>query len=194
MLKSTLYYLLFLTTILSYAQPSEITKQETVDAIKDYYDRFKTGSYSYYEENGKAIAGSDNYTRFTDNYKVAITDCNFKISFDVYNVTTNEIENTSTVELNLNEVKDLKKDKNEELRFKNNSKETLNRNILFQMENHKTIKVSQRFKDKTIQKEVNHFDIKIYPTYKAFPNQKQPNFKDDLMVNYFNKIIALCKK
>lgn len=192
-MRLTLCYLLFLTTILSYGQSSKLTKQETIDAIKSYYKTFKTGSYSYAEENGKAIAGSDNYTKFTDNYNVTISDCNLKMSFDVYNPNNNEIENTTTIALNFNEVKNLKKGKIEQLKLKSAIIEVLNRNIIFQMVKNKKIKVSQKFKDKTIQKEVNHFEIKIYPNYQAFPNQKQPNFKDDLMVNYFNHLIALCK-
>lgn len=193
-MKTRIIFLLFLTTILSYGQSSELTKQETIDAIKSYYETFKTGSYSYAEANGKAIAGSDNYTKITDNYIVEITDCYFKMSFDVYNPTNNEIENTTTIALNLNEVKNLKKGKKELLQFKNNNAEVLNRNIDFQMVKNKKIKVSQRFKDKTSTKEVTHFEIKIYPTYNAFPNQKQPNFVDDLMVNYFSQLLQFCKK
>lgn len=193
-MKTRIIFLLFLTTILSYAQSSELTKKETIDAIKSYYESFKTGSYSYAEANGKAIAGSDNYTKFTGNYKVTFTNCNFKISFDVYNVTTNKIENTTTVELNLNEVKNLKKGKKELLQFKNSNAEVLNRNIDFQMVKNKKIKVSQRFNDKTSTKEVTHFEIKIYPTYNAFPNQKQPNFKDDIMVSYFSQLLLFCNK
>jgi len=192
-MKTRIILLLLLTTIISYSQSSKLTKQETIAAIKDYYEAFKTGSYSYAEANEKAIAGSDNYTKFTDNYIVEITDCYFKMSFDVYNPTNNEIENTTTIALNLNEVKNLKKGKKEQLQFKNNNAEVLNRNILFQMVKNKKIKVSQRFKDKTSTKEVNHFEIKIYPNYQAFPNQKQPNFSDDLMVNYFNQIITFCR-
>lgn len=194
MLKFTLCCLLFLTTILSYSQSSKLTKQETIDAIKEYYEYFKTGSYSYLEANGKAIVGSDNYTKFTDNYCVEITNCNFKITFDVYNTTSNEIENSTTIELNLNEVKNLKKSKNEELHFKNGSKETLNRNILFQMINGKKIKVTQRFNDKTLSKEITHFEIKIYPNYDAYPNQKHTDFKDDLILTYFSQLIAHCTK
>jgi hypothetical protein len=166
-------------------QPKQqFTKQETIDAIKSYYDGFKTGSYSYAEENGKAIAGSDNYTKFTDNYSVEITDCNFKISFEVYDAAKDTIENTTTIELNLSEVQRLKK----------GSQESVNRNILFQMAKNKKIKVSAKFKDKTILKEWSHFEIKIYPNYDAYPNQKHPVFKDDTIVNYFSQLIAFCKK
>lgn len=190
MMKLTLCFLLFLTTILTDAQ----SKQETIDAITSYYEGFKTGSCSYAEDNEKAISGSDNYTKFTDNYIVEINNCNFKMSYDVYDLTNNEIENSTTIELNLNEVKNLKKSKNEELHFKNGSKETLNRNILFQMINGKKIKVTQRFKEKTISKEITHFEIKIYPNYDAYPNQKHPDFKDDLIVTYFSQLIAHCTK
>nr|WP_315197690.1 hypothetical protein [uncultured Flavobacterium sp.] len=163
-------------------QKNEFTKQQTIDAIKSYYEGFKTGSYVYAEEHGKAIAGSDNYTKFTDNYSVEITDCIFKISFDVYN--NDEIENTTTIELDFSNIKSLKK----------GSQEGVNRNILFQMVKSKKIKVSQKFKDKTILKEWSHFEIKIYPNYNAYPNQKHPDFKDDTIVNYFNQLIVFCEK
>jgi hypothetical protein len=165
-------------------QKYQFTKQETIDAIKSYYDGFKTGSYVYAEENGKAIAGSDNYTKFTDNYSVEITDCNFKMSFDVYDAANDTIDNTTTIELNLSEVKGLKK----------GSEETVNRNILFQMVKSKKIKIAQKFQDTEVVKLVNHFEIKLSPNYDAFPNQKHPDFKDDMMVNYFNQLIAYCKK
>lgn len=193
-MRLTLCSLLFLTTILSYGQSSKLTKQETIDAIKSYYETFKTGSYSYPEDNGKAIAGSGNYTKFTDNYNVTISDCYLKMSFDVYNPNNNKIENTTTIALNFNEIKSLKNGKIEQLKLKSAIIEILNRNIIFQMVKNKKIKVSQKFKDKTIQKEVNHFEIKIYPTYQAFPNQKEPDFKDDLMVSYFKQLIEYCRK
>jgi hypothetical protein len=170
-----------------------LTKQETIDAIKEYYETFKTGSFAYAEANGKAIAGSDNYTKFTANYYVEITNCKFKMSFDVYNLNNNEIKNTTTIQLNLNDVKSLKKGKKEQLKLKQGVIEVLNRTIIFQMMKNKKINVCQKFKDKTIQKELSHFEIKIVPHYDAYPNQKQPDFIDDLMVNYFNNIIALCK-
>jgi hypothetical protein len=160
------------------------TKQETIDAIKSYYDGFKTGSYGYTEEHGKAIAGSDNYTKFTDNYTTEITDCIFKMSFDVYDAANDKMGNTTTIELNLSDIKNLKK----------GSEEGINRNIMFQMAKNKKIKVYQKFEETTIIKEVNHFEIKIYPNYSAYPNQKHPDFKDDTIVNYFNQLIAFCKK
>jgi hypothetical protein len=164
-------------------QKQQLTKQETIDAIQSYYEGFKTGSYSYAEAHGKAIAESDNYTQFTANYSVTINDCNFKMSFDVYDLNTNEIENTTTIEFNLSDVKRLKK----------GSVERANRNILFEMTKNKKIKVTQKFKNNTIPKQWNHFEIKIYPNYNAYPNQKQPNFEDDMMVNYFNQLITFCK-
>jgi hypothetical protein len=165
-------------------QKYQFSKQETIDAIKSYYDGFKTGSYSYAEENGKAIAGSDNYTKFTDNYIVEITDCKFKLSFYVYDTANDKIDNTTTIELNLSEVQRLKK----------GSEQGVNRNIMFQMAKSKKIKVSKKFKDKAILKEWSHFEIKIYPNYDAFPNQKHPDFEDDTIVNYFSQLIAFCKK
>lgn len=165
-------------------QKHQFTKQETIDAIKSYYDGFKTGSYVYAEENGKAIAGSDNYTKFTDNYTTEITDCIFKMSFDVYDAANDKIENTTTIELNLSEVQRLKK----------GSVERANRNIIFQMVKNKKIKVTQKTEKTAITKEVTHFKIKIYPNYNAYPHQKHPDFLDDMVVNYFNQLIAFCKK
>lgn len=162
----------------------QFTKQETIDAIKSYYDGFKTGSYVFAEENGKAIAGSDNYTKFTDNYSVEITDCIFKMTFDVHDMDNNdEIENTTTIEFNLSDVKS----------FKKGRQEVTNKNILFQMMKNKKIKVSQKFKEETILKELSHFEIKIHPNYDAYPNQKQLDFEDTTIVNYFNQLIAFCK-
>jgi hypothetical protein len=165
-------------------QKYQFTKQETIDAIKSYYDGFKTGSYVYAEENGKAIAGSDNYTKFTDNYTTEITDCIFKMSFDVYDAANDKIENTTTIELNLSEVQRLKK----------GSVERANRNIIFQTVKSKKIKITQKFQDTEVLKTVDHFEIKIYPNYDAYPNQKHPDFKDDMIVNYFSQLIAFCKK
>jgi hypothetical protein len=166
-------------------QKQQFTKQETIDAIKSYYDGFKTGSYSYAEEHGKAIAGSDNYTKFTDNYSVEVTDCNFKISFDVYDMDNNdEIENTTTIEFNLSDIRSLKK----------GSQETANRNMMFKMVKNKKVKVSQKLKSETILKQLRYFEIKIHLNYNAYPNQKQPDFKEDMMVNYFNGLITYCKK
>jgi hypothetical protein len=165
-------------------QKYQFTKQETIDAIKSYYEGFKTGSYSYAEENGKAMAESDNYTKFTDNYMLEITDCNFKMSFDVYDVANDKIENTTTIELNLSDIKNLKK----------GSVEGVNRNIIFQMVKNKKIKVTQKTEKTAITKEVTHFKVKIYPNYSAYPNQKHPDFLDDMVVNYFYQLIAFCKK
>lgn len=192
-MKLTLCCLLFLTTSISIAQLSGMTKQETIDAIKSYYDSFKTGSYVYAEENGISKPGYDNYTKFTENYIVEIKDCNFKITYDVYDVPNDKIENTTTIEFNLDEIKNISKGKNEELKYKDKSKETLNRNMQFQMLKNRTIKVIKKYEKTTFTKDVNHFYIKIYPNYDAFPNQKQPNFKEILIVNYFNQLIGLCK-
>jgi hypothetical protein len=165
-------------------QKQQFTKQETIDAIKSYYEGFKTGSYVYAEEHGKATVGSDNYTKFTDNYKVEITDCNFIISFDVYNFSSDEIESTTTIEFDLSAIKNLKK----------GNVESVNRNILFKMVKNKKAKVYKKIRDETVLKQLNNFEIKIVPNYDAYPNQKHPDFKDDIIVNYFNQLIAFCKK
>lgn len=168
--------------------------EECTAAILSYYTDYKTETLSTVKENGISITRLDSYTAFTDNYAVEIKGCYFKISYDVYDVPNNGNKHSVTIQLRFGEVKNLKKGKNDQVRYQDGSIETLNRNIVFQMVKNKKIQITEQFGDQITQKLVSEYKIKIAPNYDAYPNQKHPDFKEDMMVNYFNGLIIYCKK
>jgi hypothetical protein len=168
--------------------------EECTAAILSYYTDYKTGTLSTVQENGISITRLDSYTAFTDNYVVEIKGCYFKMSYDVYDVPNSGNKHSVTIQLRFGEVKNLKKGKNDEANYKDGSIESLNRNIVFQMIKKKKIQITEQFGDQITQKLVSEYQIKIVPTYDAYPNQKHPDFKEDMMVNYFNGLITYCKK
>ena len=71
------------------------TKKESIDYIKLYYSNFKT-EYDY--QGCKKITG---------NYPVEIEGCKCKISFDQYDLNTQEKTHKNLIEFNFNEIESI---------------------------------------------------------------------------------------
>lgn len=96
MKKIILLFLVFIIGFSVTAQVTKMTKDQTVEFIKDYYSNYKTG----YDVDEK-------YHLLSNNYKVTIEGCNFKISFDEYDHKTALKKKTKEVQFNFSEIKSI---------------------------------------------------------------------------------------
>jgi hypothetical protein len=189
----TLTTILLFTTILSYGQPSERTKSQSINHIKSYYANFKTGSY---EESGKGKVKK--YRQYTGNYKVSIDDCKFKISYDeiswksdcattidyeVYNWDNPKNKNQKTIEFDCSEIDSISNG-NREI----GESDVINWNIRFYSA--KSIKITNIpvIRNQLSDKEKFQFDLKINTE-----NKEENDFSNIEIVKAFRRLIALCK-